>query len=150
MSTWGGSVAEWFEHWTCNLEALNFKSCSDRYNPWQNKMEQQTPIPPNQGWSRAKGKNMPFSHLWFGGMGGQGFPFILSKIVAGFVHGSAEFKSFIMLVNSQLVCQLIPSGACTRKKLSHIHCYCMYIIICKFFLANEDLICWVKYFIPTV
>ena len=34
-------------------------------------MEQQTPIPPpphppNQGWSRAKGKNAPFSHPWFG------------------------------------------------------------------------------------
>ena len=49
-------------------------------------MEQQTPIhPPNQGWSRAKGKNAPFSHTWFGeegGGGGLGFPFILSKIVA--------------------------------------------------------------------
>ena len=31
-------------------------------------MEQQTPIPPpNQGWSRVKGKNAPFSHPWFGG-----------------------------------------------------------------------------------
>ena len=46
-------------------------------------MEQQTPIhPPNQGWSRAKGKNAPFSHTWFGEEGGLGFPFILSKIVA--------------------------------------------------------------------
>ena len=36
---------------------------------------------PNQGWSRGKGKNAPFSHLWFWGRGGQGFPFILSKIV---------------------------------------------------------------------
>ena len=37
---------------------------------------------PNQEWSRAKGKNAPFSHPWFGrGEGGLGFPFILSKIV---------------------------------------------------------------------
>ena len=48
----------------------------------QNKMEQQTPIPPNQRWSRAKGKNTPFSLPWFGrGEGGLGFPFVLSKIV---------------------------------------------------------------------
>ena len=45
-------------------------------------MEQQTPIPPNQGWSRAKGINAPFSHPWFGRRGDLGFPFILSKIVA--------------------------------------------------------------------
>ena len=39
--------------------------------------------PPNQGWSHAKGKNVPFSHPWFGGGGGGGlgFQFILSKIV---------------------------------------------------------------------
>ena len=36
-------------------------------------MEQQPPIPPNQGWSRAKGKNAPFSHPWFGGEGGSRF-----------------------------------------------------------------------------
>ena len=52
-------------------------------NEGQNKMEQKTPILPNQGWSHAKGKNSPFSHLWFwgGGGGGQGLPIILSKIV---------------------------------------------------------------------
>ena len=43
------------------------------YNLGQNKMEQQTPIPPNQGWSRARGKNAPFSHPWFGGEGGSRF-----------------------------------------------------------------------------
>ena len=35
----------------------------------QNKMDQQTPIPPNLGWSCSKGKNAPFSHPWFGGGG---------------------------------------------------------------------------------
>ena len=41
------------------------------------------PPPPRQGWRRAKGKNAPFSHPWFGGgRGGLGFPLILSKIVA--------------------------------------------------------------------
>ena len=40
------------------------------YNLGQNKMERQTPILPNQGWSRAKGKNAPFSHPWFGREGG--------------------------------------------------------------------------------
>ena len=32
-------------------------------NLGQNKMEQQTPIPPNQGWSRTRGNNVLFSHL---------------------------------------------------------------------------------------
>ena len=45
------------------------------------KWNSKPPSPPNQGWSRAKGKNAPFSHPWFGGRGGLGFPFILSKIV---------------------------------------------------------------------
>ena len=40
------------------------------YNLGQNKMEQQIPIPPNQGWSRAKGKNAPFFHPFLGGGGG--------------------------------------------------------------------------------
>ena len=60
-------------------------------NLGQNKMEQQTPSPPNQGWRRAKGKNAPFSHPWFGGgEGGLGFPFILSKIV-GLVQFEEQF-----------------------------------------------------------
>ena len=32
-----------------------------------------SPPPPNQGWSRAKGKNAPFSHPWFGGERGSRF-----------------------------------------------------------------------------
>ena len=31
------------------------------------------PPAPNQGWSRAKGKNAPFPHLWFGGKGASRF-----------------------------------------------------------------------------
>ena len=39
----------------------------------KNKMEQQTPIPPpNQGWSRAKARDAPFFHPWFGGRWGGG------------------------------------------------------------------------------
>ena len=52
------------------------------------KWNSKPPSPPNQGWSRAKGKNEPFSHPWFrggGGEGGLGFPFILSKIVGLFI-----------------------------------------------------------------
>ena len=51
------------------------------------KWNSKPPSPPNQGWSRAKGKNAPFFHPWFrgGGRGGLGFPFILSKIVALFI-----------------------------------------------------------------
>ena len=51
------------------------------------KWNRKPPSPPNQGWSRAKGKNAPFSHPWFrgGGGGGLGFPFILSKIVGLFI-----------------------------------------------------------------
>ena len=46
------------------------------------KWNSKPPSPPNQGWSRAKGKNAPFFHPWFGGEGGGGlgFPFVLSKI----------------------------------------------------------------------
>ena len=40
---------------------------SGTYNLGQNKMNCKRPSPPNQGWSRAKGKNAPFSHPWFGG-----------------------------------------------------------------------------------
>ena len=67
---------------------MNLDSLTESYNLGQNKMEQQTPIPTsqkkNQGWRRAKGKNAPFSHPWFGGEGGLGFPFILSKIVGSY------------------------------------------------------------------
>ena len=31
------------------------------------------PSPPNQGWSRPKGKNAPFFHPWFGESGGSRF-----------------------------------------------------------------------------
>ena len=69
---------------------MNLDSLTESYNLGQNKMEQQTPIPTsqkkNQGWRRAKGKNAPFSHPWFGGEGGGGlgFPFIFSKIVGSY------------------------------------------------------------------
>ena len=57
----------------------------ETYDFGQNKMEQQTPIPPNQGWSRAKAKTRHFPIRDFGGGGGSGgsinFPFILSKII---------------------------------------------------------------------
>ena len=54
--------------WSCNLG--------------QNKMEQQTPIPPqikDEAARRAKTRHFPILDL--GGRGGLGFPFILSKIV---------------------------------------------------------------------
>ena len=37
------------------------------------KWNSKPPSPPNQGWRRAKGKNAPFSHPWFGGKGGSRF-----------------------------------------------------------------------------
>jgi len=50
----------------------------ETYNFGQNKMEQQTPIPANQGWSRTKAKTRHFR----GESGGSiNFPFILSKII---------------------------------------------------------------------
>ena len=52
-----------------------------RYNVGQNKMERQTPIPTKSRMKAREGQNAPFSHPWFGGEGGLGFPFILSKIV---------------------------------------------------------------------
>ena len=46
------------------------------------KWNSKPPSPLNQEWSRAKGKNVPFSHPSFGrGERGLGFSFILSKIV---------------------------------------------------------------------
>ena len=60
--TWKSSIMSYSLVLTVDLIANN-------YNLGQNKMEQQTPSPPNQGWSRAKRKNAPFSHLWFGGEG---------------------------------------------------------------------------------
>ena len=44
------------------------------------KWNSKPPFPPSQGWSRAKGKNAPFFHPWFGEEGGLDFPFILSTI----------------------------------------------------------------------
>ena len=45
------------------------------------KWNSKPPSPPNQGWSCAKSKNAPFPIFDLGG-GVQGFPSILSKIVA--------------------------------------------------------------------
>ena len=54
------------------------------------KWNSKPPSPPNQGWRRAKGKNAPFSHPWFRGRGGLGFPFILSKIVGRTIRGNRD------------------------------------------------------------
>ena len=53
----------------------------ERYNLGQNRMEQQTPIPPK---SRMKSppKTRHFPILDLAGRGGLGFPFILSKVVS--------------------------------------------------------------------
>ena len=53
----------------------------ERYNLGQNRMKQQTPIPPK---SRMKSpqKTRHFPILDLAGMGGLGFPFILSKVVS--------------------------------------------------------------------
>ena len=53
------------------------------YNLGQNKMEQQTPIPPKSRMKAREGqKRAIFPSLIWRGKGGLGFPFILSKIVA--------------------------------------------------------------------
>ena len=70
------------------------------YNLGQNKMEQQTPTPPppqikDEAARRAKTRHFPM--IWGGGgggRGGQGFPFILSKVVARF-RGSSWNSNFI-------------------------------------------------------
>ena len=52
---------------------------SKSYNLGQNKMEQQTPIPPQINDEAARrATTRHFSHPWFGGRRGLGFPFILS------------------------------------------------------------------------
>ena len=76
---WKGYL--FFQKWYINL---GFPFIFSKIDLAQNKMEQQTRSPPNQGWSRTKGRYAPLSHIWFGGRrgggGGLGFPFILSKI----------------------------------------------------------------------
>lgn len=53
------------------------------HNLGQNKMEQQTPIPPpNQGWSRTKEKTHYLPIFDLGVRGSLVFPFILSTVVA--------------------------------------------------------------------
>ena len=61
-----------------------YRFCDLSYNLGQNKMEQQTPIPPKSRMKRREGqKRAIFLSLILGGRGGGlGFPFILSKIVA--------------------------------------------------------------------
>ena len=60
-----------------------YRFCDLSYNLGQNKMEQQTPIPPKSRMKRREGqKRAIFPFLIWEGRGGLGFPFILSKIVA--------------------------------------------------------------------
>ena len=64
---------------------MNLDSLTESYNLGQNKMEQQTPIPPqikDDAARRAKTRHFPILDL--GGRGGLGFPFILSKIVGSY------------------------------------------------------------------
>ena len=55
------------KNWEWNISPARDLGPKFSYNLGQNKMEKQIPIPPNQGWRRAKDKNAPFSHPWFGG-----------------------------------------------------------------------------------
>ena len=50
--------------------ATGLHSFNLNYNLGQNKMEQQTPIPPKSRMKPRKSQNAPFSHPWFGGEGG--------------------------------------------------------------------------------
>ena len=56
----------------------NFENCESlNFNLGQKKMEQKTPIPPNQGRSREKSKRRHWSLIldpWFGGEAGYEFP----------------------------------------------------------------------------
>ena len=71
---------------------MNLDSLTESYNFGQNKMEQQTPIPPPQKKSRMtprEGQKRAIfpSLIWGGGgegRGGLGCPFILSKIVGSY------------------------------------------------------------------
>ena len=58
------------KNWEWNISPARDLGPKFSYNLGQNKMEKQIPIPPNQGWRRAKDKNAPFSHPWFGGGAG--------------------------------------------------------------------------------
>ena len=61
-------------------------------------MEQQTPIPPKSRMKPREGqKRAIFPSLIWGGRGGLGFPFILSKIVA--------LQKYLIILNS--ICSII-------------------------------------------
>ena len=84
FARWGTLGARGF---SCRLRPTKRSSpsharkTSGTHNLGQNKMEQQTPIPPqikDEGARRAKTCHFPILDL--GGRGGLGFPFILSKI----------------------------------------------------------------------
>ena len=66
---------------TFSIKALSFSL--ESYNLGRNKMEQQTPIPPQiKDEVAQKPKRAIFLSLILGGGGGLGFPFIVSNIVA--------------------------------------------------------------------
>ena len=65
---------------------MNLDSLTESHNLGQKKMEQQTPIPPPKSrmTPREGQKRAIFPSLIWGGGGGLGFPFILSKIVGSY------------------------------------------------------------------
>ena len=74
--------------------------CLYNYNLGQNKMEQKTPIPPAKSRMKPREgqKRVIFpSLIWGGGegRGGQGFPFILSKIIPEYPRTPPDRPDFL-------------------------------------------------------
>ena len=77
----GISQTNLWDFWSSRFR--NFENCESlNFNLGQKKMEQKTPIPPNQGRSREKSKRRHWSLILdLGERRGTNFPSILSKIV---------------------------------------------------------------------
>ena len=90
------------------------------------KWNSKPPSPPNQGWSGAKGKNVPFSHLWFGGEGGSRFSIYFVQDCSLVYPGSIGFFLKYLIWNKQQIDKKkISSGTqgktCLQVKLKFFH-----------------------------
>ena len=95
----------------------------ETYNFGQNKMEQQTPIPPKSRMKPRKSQNAPFSHPWFrGGKRGEcKFPvyFVQDYSRALFANTSVLFYLTLYLavcLKKLLPSRLLPSNSFFRPK----------------------------------
>ena len=89
------------------------------------KWNSKRPSPPNQGWSRAKGKNAPFSHPWFRG-GGSRFSIYFVQdcrfvYYCSFTRNFCEDRSKISNSTARLIFNLVCVVWIRRYSLDNTH-----------------------------